>query len=95
MASVNLNTAAGSADAFGFKYATLATPITLAANTAYYLVSSETNGGDQWHDNLNTSVTTTGVAIINGSVYANGGNWVTNGAVGTSYGPLNLQYQSP
>ncbi|MFA7345158.1 MAG: DUF4082 domain-containing protein, partial [Terrimicrobiaceae bacterium] len=34
----------------GFKYATLATPVTLAANTAYYVMSQETSGGDQWYD---------------------------------------------
>jgi len=34
----------------GFKYATLTTPVTLAANTAYYLMSQETSGGDWWCD---------------------------------------------
>jgi hypothetical protein len=33
-----------------FMYRALASPITLAANTSYYLVSQEMNGGDQWAD---------------------------------------------
>ncbi|MDT5014136.1 MAG: hypothetical protein QOD39_296, partial [Mycobacterium sp.] len=33
-----------------FKYADLPAPVTLAANTSYYLTSSESFGGDQWYD---------------------------------------------
>jgi uncharacterized protein YfiM (DUF2279 family) len=33
-----------------FQYAPLATAVTLAANTSYYLLSQETAGGDQWYD---------------------------------------------
>ncbi len=50
-----------------FKYAPI-TPTTLTANTIYYLMSHETNGGDSWYSN-NTVVTTTGVSTINNSTY--------------------------
>jgi hypothetical protein len=33
-----------------FKYTSLAAPVTLTANTSYYLLSEETAGGDQWYD---------------------------------------------
>ena len=33
-----------------FKYTSLASPVTLAANTSYYLLSQEIAGGDQWYD---------------------------------------------
>ena len=33
-----------------FQYTPLATAVTLAANTSYYLLSQETAGGDQWYD---------------------------------------------
>ena len=32
-----------------FKYIALGSPVTLQANTAYYLVTQEVNGGDQWY----------------------------------------------
>jgi hypothetical protein len=61
--SVSINMSTGT-PSNGFKYVTLAAPITLAANTAYYLVSQETSGGDQWYDS-NTVLTTTTLATVN------------------------------
>ena len=71
--SVSINTAAGSASN-GFKYAALAAPITLAANTAYYVVSQETSGADQWYD-FNTTLTTTAVATVNGGGQRTNNSW--------------------
>ena len=48
LGSVSVDTAGAPAGAF--KYVNLGTPITLAANTAYYIMSQETNGSDQWYD---------------------------------------------
>jgi hypothetical protein len=61
--SVSINMSTGT-PSNGFKYVALAAPITLAANTAYYLVSQETSGGDQWYDS-NTVLTTTTLATVN------------------------------
>ncbi|HEX8428735.1 PA14 domain-containing protein [Hymenobacter sp.] len=63
--AVAVNMAGGTEDQFS--YVPLANPVTLAANTAYYLVSEETNGGDYWHDS-NTAVTTDAIAVCNGPV---------------------------
>lgn len=94
LGSVSINMGTGTADALGYKYVTLSSPVTLAANTAYYIVSSETNGGDSWYDNLNTTLTVTSVATINGSVYSSGSSWVENGGSGNCYVPLNFTYST-
>jgi hypothetical protein len=75
-----------------FTYASLATPVTLAANTAYYLVSAETSGGDPWY-NDDTSVTATSVASANWPVYGSGsGSWTPiSSLTGRSYGPGELE----
>ena len=44
-----------------FKYASLASPVTLLPGTAYYVMSEENFGGDNWYD-FNTTVTTTSIA---------------------------------
>lgn len=61
VASAQVNTAAAPIDGLGFQYANLSSPIGLAANTTYYLVSSETNGGDPWFDADSTVTTGSGV----------------------------------
>lgn len=50
-----------------FVYGALGSPVTLAIGAVYAVLSSETVGGDQWYDT--TPVTSTGVAVINGSAY--------------------------
>lgn len=88
--SVSLNLAAGIASN-GFKYAPLAAPITLAANTAYYLVSQETSGGDQWYDS-NTVVSTTAIGIVNSAIQRPNNSWQAAGSTNNSYGPVNFRY---
>ncbi len=73
-----------------YTYQTLATAVTLAANTAYYLVSQETSGGDQWYDY--SPVTPSAAATISGPVYFAGSYFVV-AAPGYSYVPVNLLYQ--
>ncbi|MGH9931998.1 MAG: hypothetical protein ACREA9_22590, partial [Pyrinomonadaceae bacterium] len=79
-----------------FKYVNLATPITLAANTSYYIASKEFKNGDYWYDS-NTVVTSTAVATVNGRVTStNGTTWDASGAVlGKVYVPVNFKYQYP
>ena len=76
-----------------FKYVPLATAVTLAANTAYYLISQEANGGDQW-SNWGTVLTyPASVATINNSVYCNGAPPYNNmGYANDSFGPLDFRY---
>jgi Bacterial Ig domain len=75
-----------------FTYVSLASAITLPANSAYYLVSQETSGGDKW-GTLNTTVTTTRAATCNGAMFSNLGHWTLPPAANSSFGPVNLKYQ--
>jgi len=90
--SVSLSMSGGTAGQF--KYAALPGPVILAANTAYLLMSEETGGGDTWYD-LNTTVTTTGVAAVTSAAYGSGaGPWVPFGQPSQTYGPVNFRYGS-
>jgi len=74
-----------------FKYVSLGSPVTLLANTAYYLVSQEASGGDQWYDSGTVSSTT--AAAVNSSTYSfNSANWYLYNTANTSYVPANFQY---
>jgi len=76
-----------------FKYVSLGSPVTLQANTAYYLVTQEANGGDQWYDTGSVSSTT--AAAVNSSIYSyDSVNWNPYNTVNTSYVPANFQYAS-
>jgi hypothetical protein len=88
--SVSVNTAAGVA-ANGFKYAALPAPVTLAANTAYYVVSQETSGADQWYDS-NTTLTTTPDAAVNSAIQRSSTSWVVTGGANNSYVPVDFKY---
>lgn len=86
VASVSLNMAGCSGGQF--KYASVT--LTLPGNTAYYLVSQETSGGDQWYDY--GTLTTTSAAAVNGSVYSNGASWAVISTPNTSYVPVSFLY---
>ena len=90
--SVSINTSTGT-PSNGFKYASLAAPVILAANTAYYLVSQETSGGDQWYDS-NTVLTTTTIATVNNAVSRPNNQWVAAGGANNSFGPVDFKYSS-
>jgi|GEM_PF-1605698 len=96
--STSINMSAGAADSLGFKYAALGSPVTLAANTVYYIVSLEVVGGDQWYggQGIEPILATTGVATINSAIYwktQSGGAWATEGSAGYSFVPVNFKYQ--
>lgn len=74
-----------------FVYAPLAKPITLAANTSYYLASQETFNGDQWCEG-DSVLYNTGVAAINNAAYSGDGfNFNLGGSAGNSYVPVNFK----
>ncbi|MGZ5434985.1 MAG: CBM96 family carbohydrate-binding protein [Pyrinomonadaceae bacterium] len=91
-ASVSINMSAGTA-VNGFKYGALAAPVTLSANTAYYLVSQETSGGDQWYD-FNTVLTTATVATVNNAIQRPSNSWVAAGGANNSYVPVDFRYSA-
>src|SRR5712691_2315366 len=72
-----------------FKYVSLGSPVTLQANTAYYLASQEASGGDQWYDTGTVSSTT--AATVNNSIFSFNG-WNSYSTANTSYVPVNFQY---
>jgi hypothetical protein len=78
---------------YGLHYVALAKPVTLAANTAYYVVSSETSGGDTWYSNL--SITGTSAATVTGTVYGNGGTWTKGASANHCDGTVSFMYTSP
>lgn len=94
MVSGGTATVATSGAAAGqYVYATLPSPIILQPNTAYYVSSLETSGGDQWYDS-NTTLTSTFDAAINNAVNAANGStsWTMTGSAGNSFGPVNFIY---
>ncbi|HEY0827744.1 MAG TPA: hypothetical protein VGE40_06595, partial [Bacilli bacterium] len=88
LATTSVDMSQGTADSLGFKYGGLSTPITLAANTSYYIYSLELKGGDIWYNNT-ISVSTTSAATVNNSSY---GDRIINGSTGNTYGPVNFKY---
>ncbi len=75
-----------------FTYADLSSPVTLSANTTYYIVSQEIASGDQWHNNGNTILSTKTDATVNNGVYYNGSGYSVTGISRTSYVPVDFKY---
>ncbi len=90
-ASAVVNTILGTVSG-SFLYSPLASSVALNANHAYYIVSQETLGGDQWYD-LNTTVQTGAAATVNGPVY--GTPYVAFSAAGNTYVPVDFRYVVP
>ena len=75
-----------------FTYASLSTPVILSANTAYYVLSQEATGGDEFYQD-NTALTTTSAGTINNSEYYSGGAYRVGNSTGSySYGPVSFIY---
>jgi RHS repeat-associated protein len=85
--SVSVNTSGASTNRF--LYADLASPIQLAANSAYYLVSLETNGGDKWYQNDTVVSPGPGLTVTH-AVHGSGGSYWTSGTANNGYGPVSL-----
>lgn len=66
-------------------------PVTLLANTSYYIMGVETSGGDSWHDT--GTITTTSDATTIASFYQQGVDPFTEGTVGVyAYSGPNFLY---
>ena len=74
-----------------FKYATLSSPVVLAAGSSYYVLSREAAGGDFWYD-YDTRVTTTSVATELSVVWGDNGPWNVYEAAGQSFVPVDFKY---
>ena len=73
-----------------FQFVNLASPVLLAANGQYNVVTQETTGGDFWYDNSSTIQTTTD-AVANYPVYFDNA-WHSSGVANHAYGPVNFIY---
>lgn len=75
------------------RYADLVNPVSLAANTSYYLVSQEFNGGDIWYDS-DSAVKGRYPVTVDGAVSSTNGatGWSGGSVTGTSYGFLDFKY---
>jgi RHS repeat-associated protein len=78
-----------------YKYSVLPSVVSLAPNTAYYLVSQETMGGDSWFD-WNTLLNSSSAVSVDNAVWAMNNSQTYNnvGSVGQTYGPVSLRYGS-
>src|ERR1019366_8223400 len=74
-----------------FVYAPLSSVVTLAANTAYYLVGQETSGGDQW-DDLGPVTAAGAVTVNSAATFLAGFGFTAVGGANNSYVPVNLLY---
>lgn len=87
--SVSIDMSTGTADQY--KYANLAAPVTLSANTSYYIVSQEVNGGDFWYRANGLSTIPTSAGTVDGPLYWNGSGWSLNpGQPNQMYVPIDL-----
>lgn len=88
--SVSLDLFRGTADPYA--YGRLSNPVTLQANTEYYLLSQELAGGDQWYNY--GLVTPTSVAAVNGPAYNDGSHYVVVSTLPNyGYGLVNFLYE--
>jgi len=91
--SASVSTASGTTGTFN--YGSLAAPVTLAANTTYYVLSQETQGADQWYDS-NTAAQTTSDAALAGAIWGTGSPYnLVSGTAGFMYVPVNFEYTIP
>jgi hypothetical protein len=92
VASVTLNNGGNFVDAHGFKCAFLAVPAPLAANTSYYLLSSEAASGarDRWYDYSITETPAFGTIVSAATRVA--GVITSTGSTNNSFGPVNFYF---
>jgi hypothetical protein len=73
-------------------YGVLANPVTLNANSNYYIMSHETKNGDAFY-NTATVTQTTNDAVLTGPVYSpDGGPYTPTASPGNPYGPVDFSY---
>ncbi|HVZ11881.1 MAG TPA: prepilin-type N-terminal cleavage/methylation domain-containing protein, partial [Patescibacteria group bacterium] len=89
ISNVAVNTANGTGGSF--LYASYNSPIILSPSASYYILSSETSGGDQFYDS-DTAITTTNVATVNSAASGTASPFVAAGGVNNTFGPVDFKY---
>ena len=87
--TVSVNMAGGTPSAF--VYGVLPIPISLSANSTYYILTQETSNGDLWYDYVGTTVQTTDVAATAGAVYGTG-PYIAVGSANHMFVPVSFLY---
>jgi RHS repeat-associated protein len=86
--SVSVNTSGATAGQY--LYASLATPLPLAADSSYFLMSAEVYGTDQWYQDNSTVTSTSDLTVTNSEWYD--GTYHVNEVGNNSYVPPNMIY---
>ena len=74
-------------------YVSLPSPVTLEAGVQYYVISQESNGGDEWYDSADTTADsfTSGIGTLQGNTFESALNaWDNNQAAPAMFGPVNF-----
>lgn len=74
-----------------FVYETVTGPVQLTPGRAYYIVSVEQIGMDEYYLD-DTAVHTTGVASVPSAASGDGTNFTTTGGMNNTYGPVSFSY---
>ncbi len=90
--SVVVNTAG---EPVGFKYVKLASPVTLTANTVYWIVCQEFSGGDTWYPGNNVVIHNPVIARVDQAVFSSNGTvYSLDNGPGNTYIPLDFKHTS-
>jgi hypothetical protein len=76
-----------------FVNVTLSPAVTISGGQ-YYLMSSETNGGDSWYNQSSTITPSNSEIAVTGATYNYQGSYKSAAGGGTSYGPLTMAYSA-
>ncbi len=90
LGSVTVNTSGAPSGAF--IYASLSSPVVLAAGQHYYVMSTEAVGGDQWYDYETVLTTTTAATVMNIAYIDATGACNAGASSGHSYGFPSFKY---
>lgn len=69
-------------------------PIVTLRSGQYYLMSSETSGGDSFYSQASTVTPTNSQVSVLGAIYDYQGSYGSAGGNGTAYGPLTMSYDA-
>lgn len=77
-----------------WNYTTLGSPISLTSGSTYYIMSTETSGGDFWYDDTNGVTLDSHFGSLQAYYVPNGGGLTAN-TLNACYVPVNFQFTIP
>jgi hypothetical protein len=91
LGSVSIDASSG---AGAFKYAVLSSPVSLTAGNRYWILSDETNGGDQWYNGDSAVSFTADFSSIFSAYFVSVGDFGSE-VSGKNHGPVSFKYTIP